>query len=463
MKRTVEKTILAGFVTLLALLGTVGVVTQRTIAALIDDNRWVTHTHVVLELLQHLSFEITQAEASARGYMITADPRFDAQYQTIKEELPPLLEELRQQTSDNRSEQERIGPLESTIAERLQGMDEGMQVRKTKGLDAVLAMSKTGRGPYLSARIASLIDDFRSAEERLLADRNSRAKRSARTAFLVVLVALLVAMIAVLGSVVVTFRDLTRRREVDRLKAEFVSVVSHELRTPLTSIHGALGLLASGLLGDATEKGKRMLDIAVTNTDRLIRLINDILDLEKFDSGRVAVRRRSCHSRELIKDAAAEMRAMAQKHDIEFRLGKADAVILADPDRMVQCLTNLMSNAIKFSDPGTMVRVRARKVSSYACFEVCDQGRGIPVDMQESIFERFHQVDATDSRNKGGTGLGLAICRTIVQQHGGKIWVQSEVGKGSTFFFTIPLAQSAEGQSPTAEIEKADVPLSTGD
>jgi signal transduction histidine kinase len=157
------------------------------------------------------------------------------------------------------------------------------------------------------------------------------------------------------------------------------------------------------------------------------------------------------------------MRAMAQKHEIEFRLGTQDQIILADPDRMVQCLTNLMSNAIKFSDPGTVVKIGARKTGLYAWFEVSDEGRGIPAAMQESIFERFHQVDATDSRNKGGTGLGLAICRTIVQQHGGKIWVESQVGKGSTFFFTVPLAESAEAPPSRAEAENADVPLSTGD
>lgn len=463
MKRTVENTILTGFVTVLVLLGTVGVVTQRTVAALIEDNRWVTHTHIVLELLQRLSFEITQAEASIRGYMVTPDQRFESQYQTIKQELPPLFQELRTQTSDNGAEQSRIGPLESAIGQRLQGMDEALQIRKTKGLDAVLATAKTSRGPILAAQITSQIADFRATEERLLADRDARANRSAKTAFVVVLLAVLVAMIAVLGSVLVTFRDLTRRREVDRMKAEFVSVVSHELRTPLTSIHGALGLLASGLLGEATTKGKRMLDIAVSNTDRLIRLINDILDLEKFDSGRMTLRRVSCHARDLIKNAAGEMRAMAQKHNVEFRLGSENALIHADPDRMVQCLTNLMSNAIKFSNSGTAVSVRARRLGSYACFEVSDQGRGIPADMQESIFERFHQVDATDSRNKGGTGLGLAICRTIVRQHGGRIWVESELEKGSTFYFTIPLAGTAAAQPGATEPENVEMPLSTGD
>lgn len=440
MKLTVEKTVLAGFVSVLALLGTVGVVSQRTIVGLIDDNQWVTHTHVVLELLQNLSFQVTQAEASVRGYVLTGDLRYESQYQEIKDQVPTLIAELRNETSDNPSEQSRVSPLESTIQQRFQLMDEGLEVRKTQGLNAVLARSKTSRGPYLSSQITNLVADFRRQEERLLADRNARAEHSARRTFVVVLLSVLFAMIATLGSVFLIFRDLTRRRQMERMKSEFVSMVSHELRTPLASIHGSLGLLASGLLGNTTEKGKRMLEIAVSNTDRLMRLINDILDLEKFDYGKIEMKRRTCDAGELIRQAGAEMRVMAQKHEIELSFICSDAKILADGDRMVQCLTNLLSNAIKFSHPGGLVNVSARTIGSDLRFEVSDQGRGIPANMQESIFERFHQVDASDSRKKGGTGLGLAICRTIVHQHGGKIWVESVVGKGSTFFFTIPLA-----------------------
>jgi signal transduction histidine kinase len=152
------------------------------------------------------------------------------------------------------------------------------------------------------------------------------------------------------------------------------------------------------------------------------------------------LKRGACDAGELIRQAGAEMRALAQEHEIELKLGDSNDMILANADRMVQCLTNLLSNAIKFSNPGGVVHVNVHIAESDLCFAVADRGRGIPANMRESIFERFHQVDASDSRKKGGTGLGLAICRTIVRQHGGKIWVESTVGEGSTFFFTIPLA-----------------------
>ncbi|HEX2210276.1 MAG TPA: response regulator [Longimicrobium sp.] len=237
---------------------------------------------------------------------------------------------------------------------------------------------------------------------------------------------------------VVTFRDVTERREVDRLKDEFVSVVSHELRTPLTSIRGSLGLLAAGKLGEVPAKGRRMLEIAVQNTDRLIRLINDILDIERIESGRVTMELRRVDAAELAHQAVDVMAAMAEKAGVQLYAWADRQPMEADPDRMLQVLTNLLSNAIKFSPEGAGVSVTVTRDGPDVVFQVRDQGRGIPADRLESIFERFQQVDSSDARDKGGTGLGLAICRSIVQQHGGRIWVESEPGKGSTFTFTLP-------------------------
>jgi PAS domain S-box-containing protein len=239
---------------------------------------------------------------------------------------------------------------------------------------------------------------------------------------------------------VVTFRDVTERREVERMKDEFVSVVSHELRTPLTSIRGSLGLLAAGKLGEVPEKGRRMLEIAVQNTDRLVRLINDILDIERIESGRVTMELRSVDASDLARQSVEVMSAMADKAGVRL-LARADRHPLeADPDRILQVLTNLLSNAIKFSPAGAEVALAVERGDGEVVFRVRDQGRGIPADRLESIFERFSQVDSSDARDKGGTGLGLAICRSIVQQHGGRIWVESVPGEGSTFTFTLPTA-----------------------
>ncbi|MGF1480754.1 MAG: GAF domain-containing protein [Cyanophyceae cyanobacterium] len=247
--------------------------------------------------------------------------------------------------------------------------------------------------------------------------------------------------------------DISDRREVEQLKDEFVSVVSHELRTPLTSIGGALDLLASGVLHTQPQRAQRMLQIAVNNTDRLVRLINDILDIERIESGKVMMSKQGGNVSDLLDSAVATVSELAENAGVTLQVSTLSARLWVDPDRIIQVLTNLLSNAIKFSDPGSTVWLTASRVCGSTAnrspaesepmilFQVCDQGRGIPADQLETIFGRFQQVDASDSRRRGGTGLGLAICRSIVQHHDGQIWAESTFGEGSTFFFTLPVLQ----------------------
>ncbi|PNK02236.1 transcriptional regulator [Cylindrospermopsis raciborskii S07] len=240
----------------------------------------------------------------------------------------------------------------------------------------------------------------------------------------------------------VILRDITERKQVEKMKDEFVSVVSHELRTPLTSIHGSLGMLTSGLLSSTSEQGKRLLQIATDSTERLVRLINDILDIERIESGKVKMERENCDLRDLINSAINIMQPLADKAGVSLSIHNSNSSSIqlwADPDRIIQTLTNLFSNAIKFSEPGSTVYLMTELQKDQVLVTVQDTGRGIPEDKLESIFERFQQVDSSDSRNHDGTGLGLAICKSIVQQHGGKIWVKSILGEGSSFYFTLPI------------------------
>jgi signal transduction histidine kinase/CheY-like chemotaxis protein len=231
----------------------------------------------------------------------------------------------------------------------------------------------------------------------------------------------------------------TDLRALDRLKSEFVSVVSHELRTPLTSIRGSLGLLASGAMGELPPDGAQMLQIAVSNTDRLVRLINDILDLERIESGQEALDLRPVPLSELMLDAAGNVAGSAEGAEVSVEVRPIAATIQADADRIVQALTNLLGNAVKFSEPGGRVLLEAELDGGDAVLRVRDEGRGIPADKLDSIFERFQQVDATDAREKGGTGLGLAIVRSVAERHGGRVEVTSEVGAGSCFSLHLPV------------------------
>lgn len=242
-------------------------------------------------------------------------------------------------------------------------------------------------------------------------------------------------------------RDITERRKIDRMKTEFISIVSHELRTPLTAIRGSLGLLAAGVYHNKPEKGKEMLEIAAQQTDRLVRLVNDILDLQRLESGKIQLMMQSCDAAALIEQSVNVMRGNAEANQITISVNAMAIQVWASADTIVQTLTNLLSNAIKFSPANSKISISVEAIDSAgknpnALFQVKDCGRGIPADKIETIFERFQQVDASDARQKGGTGLGLAICRRIIEQHRGKIWAESVLGEGSCFYFTLPLAPS---------------------
>ena len=235
-------------------------------------------------------------------------------------------------------------------------------------------------------------------------------------------------------------RDVGERRAVDRMKDELLSIVSHELRTPLTGLRGSLGLLAGGVLANTPDRGQRMLEIALSNTDRLIRLLNDVLDLERMRAGRLTLRPTDQAAIDLVDVAVEESSGLAECAGVRLNVGPVEGRVSADADRLVQVFTNLLSNAIKFSPRGSEVSIEARELDQLVRFSVADEGRGIPSDLLETIFERFQQVDSSDARVKGGTGLGLAISRAIVQQHNGRLWAESTLGLGSTFYVELRAA-----------------------
>lgn len=236
-----------------------------------------------------------------------------------------------------------------------------------------------------------------------------------------------------------TIEDITERHAIEQMKNEFISIVSHELRTPLASIRGSLGLLAADVLKDDPETAQHMLNIAVVETERLARLVSDILDLERLESNKVALEKQWCSAAALMQQSVEVLQPLAEENQIDLSYSPLEFQIWVAPDRIMQTLVNLLSNAIKFSPPSSRVMLTASIQANRILFQVQDQGRGIPANQLETIFGRFQQVDASDSRNEGGTGLGLAICRNIVQQHGGQIWAESTVGQGSTFYFTLPI------------------------
>jgi PAS domain S-box-containing protein len=243
-----------------------------------------------------------------------------------------------------------------------------------------------------------------------------------------------------------THADISKQKQMDRIKTEFISTVSHELRTPITSIRGALGLLEAGVLGTLPAKALDLVKVAHRNSQRLITLVNDILDMDKLLSGKLPLHLEPVSLQQLIQDAISANAAYASQYQVNYHYSAEadDYLVRADANRLRQVLDNLMSNAAKFSHPGAQVHLRVRQQNQEIVVEVEDYGSGIPVEFQDKVFEAFAQADSGDTRQQGSTGLGLNIAKKLITMMGGDIGFTSAQGLGTKFWFTIPLAKQAE-------------------
>jgi PAS domain S-box-containing protein len=235
-------------------------------------------------------------------------------------------------------------------------------------------------------------------------------------------------------------RDISQRKQIEKAKAEFVSTVSHELRTPLTSIKGSLGLVQSGVFGELPDAFKPMVEIAFNNSERLVRLINDLLDIEKMEAGKMDFHLAPVEMAALLRQSVRENDGYALTHTVRFEVVEPlpPVTVAGDKDRLLQVLANLLSNAAKFSPPEGVVEVALEHRPGAVRVSITDHGPGIPENFQTKIFQKFSQADSSDAGQKGGTGLGLSICRAIVERHGGTINFKTERGMGTTFFFDLP-------------------------
>jgi signal transduction histidine kinase len=260
------------------------------------------------------------------------------------------------------------------------------------------------------------------------------------------------------GRVILTCVDVTEKKAVERLKDEFVSTVSHELRTPLTSIKGSLGLLAAGAAGAMSEKALRLIDIARANVERLTRLVNDLLDMDKIATGKMEFKKEQIDLADFVGQCVEQNRPYAERVGIALiaRPSAEPLMIWADPTRLGQVAANLISNAVKYSPAGSQVVVSTERHGRHGRFSVIDCGPGIPEQFRHRIFSRFAQADTADARAKQGTGLGLAISRDIVERQGGTIGFVTGPDTGTTFHVDIPLQEVRLAPAPPQAKEAAD-------
>ncbi len=246
--------------------------------------------------------------------------------------------------------------------------------------------------------------------------------------------------------------DISERRKVEQMKSDFIANVSHELRTPLTSLRGSLGLLSSGVMGELNEEIKELIDVARFNAERLTRLINDILDLQKMDSGTLHMEIKNVCLDEIIRNSISEMTSSAHARNVKIVMEPMAFRVCADCDRMIQVMDNLIANSIKFSPFGSEVKIFAVPESDFVRVFVQDRGTGVPDEFVGKIFERFQQADASSTRKNGGTGLGLSICKNIIEHHGGEIRYEPTPGGGATFSFTLKTTCSRTAAASRNEV-----------
>jgi PAS domain S-box-containing protein len=244
-----------------------------------------------------------------------------------------------------------------------------------------------------------------------------------------------------------------RAEEASRAKSEFLSTVSHELRTPLTSISGALGLIRAGVAGDLAPKLKSMLDIAANNCERLMQIINDILDVQKIEAGKMDYRMKRVNLAALVRESIEANRTYGRNNGVALVLGEVEenSTIVGDSDRLMQVMANLISNAVKFSPAKGEVEISVTREPPFFRITVTDHGTGIPEEFRGRIFQKFWQADSSDSRKQGGTGLGLAITKALVEHHNGRISFESEVGRGTRFHVDLPIEAGATERQTRAD------------
>ncbi|MBX9569778.1 MAG: hypothetical protein K2X77_12850 [Candidatus Obscuribacterales bacterium] len=445
------------------------------------------HTKKVVGVTNRVLGLIYDAGNSGNKFIYNQMPEESRRFHEAVGALSPELKQLKSLCKDNPDYLKRVQIIESNVFNTLQLVNGAVRLTEAgKHQEALLYDQRTTK-EYRKGKTATLneIRSFMDDQEKIVADSPAdRAKmRDLEEKLLLVGVGLnIVLVIAIallftrgittrLGIMVANTQRLAKNeklnpqltgndeiamldrsfhqmaadlKELEEVKQQFVAMVSHDLRTPLTSVKGFLELLAGGVYGDLNETGEHRAGLAQRNITRLISLINDLLDYEKLQSGKFSLDCREIDVASPINRSIDALRFFAEKEEVALETQEVDLKAYADEERLVQVLVNLISNSVKFSPKGGKVTITAVKKDNFVEFNVIDQGRGVPKNMQEAIFERFKQVKTTDATEKGGTGLGLPICKALVECHYGRIGVDSEEGKGSRFWFTIPVTKPVE-------------------
>lgn len=438
--------------------GTVGTISYYEISNFVSDENWVRHTHQVIEQSDAIEKTMLDVETGSRGYAITGNPVSLVPFNSGIQHIQSQLDSIRKLTADNPNQQSNIAKLTNLIKQKITFSNKTVALRNDAGRDAALQNVATLQGTDMMNRIRQVIDDIKNEENTLLIQRADASQVSAQNTNNTIIAGTAIAIMVTIVSTIAIYKKMQQRDEIektnidlhleteklkerDNAKAELAAMVSHELKTPLVTISGYAEMLKDeGVLGTLNSEQIHAVNTISSQTVKLERLISDIMDAQKMDLKKMKFNSRDVPVEDLMDEQIEIHSKLMDEKNIKFTNSTKEKLkIKSDPDRLNQVFANLIKNAVDFVPQNTgAIDINASSKNGDVVFYVKDNGPGIPKDKQNELFKKFYQIDTSLKRSHGGTGLGLVICKGIVEALGGTIWLESQEGKGTTFYFTIP-------------------------
>lgn len=418
-----------------------------------NDYKWVSSTREVLLNLSYFLSNLKDAEAGQHAFMLTGEEHYLEPYRYLEKGIKHHFASLRAIAAANAVQQKKLDIFEELANKKLADLHELILLQKDKGTQAAKDVLLNENGKKIMDEIHVMVLEM-DKDERILMDQRAelitaRVKLDAvvKTAGIILI---LVTAILIITRINYWFADYKRSEkkqiELVNMKSDFVSTISHELRTPLNAIRESIGIVLDGSAGTINEEQKKFLEVSKRNIDRLAKLINDVLDFQKLNSQKSNLSMVENDMYGVVNEVYELMACSAEKKGlhIDLQLDKRIPNFQFDKDKIIQVLTNLVNNAIKFTEKGN-ITIAANKNENTIFVSVEDTGCGIAQEDFPRLFNRFEQLNVSGHKKSVGTGLGLAISKEIIRQHKGKIWVNSEPGKGTTIGFILPLKERKTG------------------
>jgi signal transduction histidine kinase len=445
----------------IASFGIVGTVSYYEINSFLNDENWVKHTYQVIGSADDVEKSMLDIETGKRGYLLTQNAVFLEPYNSGLNHIRAQLDSLRTSTLDNPAQQANIEKLTLLVNQKITFVNQTQTLGEGGNMDSASTLVNSLEGKKTMDDIRQVIDDIKNEENKLLDQRSEASQTYSQNTLNTIIAGTAIAIMITIISTITIHKKMKQRDEVektnielhleteklrerDNAKAELAAMVSHELKTPLVTISGYAEMLKDeSVLGKLNPEQIHAVDTISFQTVTLERLISDIMDAQKMDLKRMKFNKREFAVDELMDEQIQLHSKLMDDKNIQFtNTTKEKLKIKSDPDRLNQVFANLIKNAVDFVPENGKIEINATRKNGDVVFYVKDNGKGIPKEKQDGLFKKFYQIDTSLKRSHGGTGLGLVICKGITEALGGTIWLESEVGKGATFYFKIPSNES---------------------